>query len=736
MADNVVLSYPLMARQREDKIAANLVAYAEDVNAELDHIVDVYNQLIMQLNGEWSEDTGRIYELMNEAITKANAASAAVAECVKKSGDTLTGHLNTSLTPVSDYNLVNKLYVDDKVEEDVGLVEARVTQLENFRDNLTAEQVKLDNTNFSATNVHDGFSELFISVSSGKATVAAAITGKGIETAADASFKTMADNINAILTFSEGTSGGTATNADILYGKTAFARGQLLVGSLDLSGYVDASDATATPYDILTGKTAYIGTGKITGLLSISGSGKPSYDAGAVEKIYGTATNYLRDEVKYGSSKQNVKAVLIGVDSLTKEPVARIEIFTEEVEGETLWKLRTYVITYVNNKIVYANETVVDDFGEVTGLNDAGISIYSGFQAACLSDFADDDALYLYFIVNVDTQESGSSTIVQSKIVGVKLAKLDLEFADDGATYYYYDLATPNEVFESEPFRVLGKYGSNQEYKALTYTVMGVSNTGTKIFAYDDYQRGALASIETNSTGTKSIIITGTKTGVYQRDTNRGAYNFKYVRFLAGDNIIQVQRSITANISGTPDARSFVLNNSKTQVGNDQLTGYITNSAGTYAIGGTSTGSYGMYEITTNEQEKTMIRGNLVAWLSILPSADTRSIMLFGDNILLYNAIEDNDTPFVHMYAYKVNWGNATEPLTLLKDYTEQAFEMTNMSSLSQDGSFLNLAYPSSGIDYQFRAIPNYSELIALKYDGEIFYKTGYDGSLSVGGDS
>ena len=734
MADNVVLSYPLMARQREDKIAANLVAYAEDVNAELDHIVDVYNQLVMQLNGEWSEDTGRIYELMNEAITKANAASAAVAECVKKSGDTLTGHLNTALTPVSDYNLVNKLYVDDKVEEDVGLVEARVTQLENFRDNLTAEQVKLDNTNFSSTNVHDGFSELFISVSSGKATVAAAITGKGIETAADASFKTMADNINAILTFSEGTSGGTATNADILYGKTAFARGQLLVGSLDLSGYVDASDATATPYDILTGKTAYIGTGKITGLLSISGSGKPSYDVGAVEKIYGTATNYLRDEVKYGSSKQNVKAVLIGVNSLTKEPVARIEIFTEEryIEeegrGEIIWKLRTYVITYVDNKIVYANETVVDDFGVVTGLNNN--THYSiAHLAACLSDFSNDDELYLYMVVNEDVS-SGSYSTTQSKFVGVKLAKLDSEFADDGATYYYYDLDASNEVFESEHFRVPGEYGVHVEDRELYNAVMGVSNLGNKLFAYDEYGRGALASIEIGADSTKNIIVTYKKTGsYYKQDNSSGIYNFDYVRFLAGDNIIQVQRGINKG-----DMRSFVLNSSKTQVGGDQLPGYLTNSAGTYAIG-EGVGDYYMYEITTNEQEKTMTLGSQVAMLSILPPG-YKNIMLFGDNILLCNVIADADEPFIHMYAYRVNWGNATEPLTLLKDYTEQAFKMTSNNSLSQDGSFLNFAYPSSGIDYQFRAMPNYSELIALKYDGEIFYKTGYDGSLSVGGDS
>ena len=176
---------------------------------------------------------------------------------------------------------------------------------------------------------------------------------------------------------------------------------------------------------------------------------------------------------------------------------------------------------------------------------------------------------------------------------------------------------------------------------------------------------------------------------------------------------------------------NFILNSRKTQVGGDQLDGYLTNSAGTYAISDSE-----MYEITTNEQEKTITLGTQVATLGILPVGN-KNIMLFGDNILLCNVIADSDEPFIHMYAYRVNWGNATEPLTLLKDYTEQAFQMTyNNNSLSQDGSFLNIGYPTSGIDYQFRAMPNYSELIALKYDGEIFYKTGYDGSLSVGGDS
>ncbi|WP_339273700.1 pyocin knob domain-containing protein [Paenibacillus sp. FSL W8-0426] len=59
-----------------------------------------------------------------------------------------------------------------------------------------------DNTYQQRTNNGSGWSawspDLFTSVSNGKASVAAAITGKGVPTAADAPFATMAANINAI----------------------------------------------------------------------------------------------------------------------------------------------------------------------------------------------------------------------------------------------------------------------------------------------------------------------------------------------------------------------------------------------------------------------------------------------------------------------------------------------------------------------------------------------------------
>lgn len=273
---NNELTYPKMTRQREESIQSQLVAYAEDVNAEFDHIVDTYNRLIMMLTGEWGDDTGRIYELVDEAISTANEALTKANNAVQKTGDTMTGQLNIALVPASDYNVVNKKYVDETIENKLADPINRIEVLEDFKENLNATQVKLENEHFTGKNVNDGMNELFISVSSGKSTVAAAITGKGVPTAADASFSQMADNINSILTFTDGTAGGTATAGDILSGKTAYARGQLIVGT-----YVpiDTSDATATSAEILAGYTAYVVGGKVVGTYvpDGGGSGGPTY---------------------------------------------------------------------------------------------------------------------------------------------------------------------------------------------------------------------------------------------------------------------------------------------------------------------------------------------------------------------------------------------------------------------------------------------------------------------------
>lgn len=303
------IEYPTMARQREDSIQSGMLAKAEDVNVEFNSIIDTYNRLISLLQGEWGGDTGRIYELVDEAIKAATEAKAAVAKAVLKAGDTMEGQLNQPNLPVAADNVVNKRYVDGEIANQLSQPKNDITNLKDRLDNLNATQVKLDNGNFTGKTVDAGMTELFTSVSSGKEMLAAAITDKsGIDTAANASFKTMTDNIMAIVTFNEGTSGGTATAGDIIKGKTAYARNQFITGTLEI---LNTSDATVTPDKIVAGYSAYAKGQKIYGTLI-------PYDWGGgnvTNPTYGTDTSdatATSSDILYGKTAYARGAKLYG----------------------------------------------------------------------------------------------------------------------------------------------------------------------------------------------------------------------------------------------------------------------------------------------------------------------------------------------------------------------------------------------------------------------------------------
>lgn len=120
---------------------------------------------------------------------------------------------------------------------------------------LTADDIEITPPKgMTASTVQEAVDQLFTSVSDGKKKVASAITDKGVETAQDATFQTMADNIAKIQT-------GASTG-----------------------------DATATAGDILAGKTAYIATGKAEGLIPTKSA--RTYTPGAADQTI-AAGQYL-----------------------------------------------------------------------------------------------------------------------------------------------------------------------------------------------------------------------------------------------------------------------------------------------------------------------------------------------------------------------------------------------------------------------------------------------------------